>query len=118
MGGEHGDAGKYELDESCHPPTGLDAQKKTLGASERDEAARAAWREQARQLGKPTIGVRGRMQFQHRADPSACAGATGPASRGQGAAQRWGQHHLDGVPLFTRHGRSARLGKGLLMPRP
>jgi transposase len=50
MGGEHGDAGKYELDESCHPPTGLDAQKKTLGASERDEAARAAWREQARQL--------------------------------------------------------------------
>jgi hypothetical protein len=28
MGGEHGDAGKYKLDESCHRPTGLDAQKK------------------------------------------------------------------------------------------
>ena len=50
MGEEHGDACEYEHDESCHPPTGLDAQKKTLGASERDEASRGAWREQARQL--------------------------------------------------------------------
>ncbi len=50
MGGNHWDGGEYEHDESCHPPGGLDAQKKTLGASERDEAARSAWREQARQL--------------------------------------------------------------------
>ena len=28
-----------------HPSTGLDAQKKTVAASERDEQARAAWRE-------------------------------------------------------------------------
>jgi len=50
MGGEHGHASEYEHDEPGHPPSELDAQKKTLGASERDEAARAAWREQARQL--------------------------------------------------------------------
>jgi transposase len=31
-----------------HPRPGLDPQKKTLSASERDEAARAAWREQTR----------------------------------------------------------------------
>jgi transposase len=33
-----------------HPPLGLDAQKKTLAASERDEEARAAWRAAAAQL--------------------------------------------------------------------
>ena len=38
--GEHGD------DESGAHPTGLDAKKKTLRASERNEAARAAWREE------------------------------------------------------------------------
>ncbi len=32
-----------------HPPLGLDAQKKTLGATERDEHARAAYREQVAQ---------------------------------------------------------------------
>ncbi len=50
MGGKHRHAGESKHDESGHPPTGLDAQKKTLSASERDEAARAAWSEQARQL--------------------------------------------------------------------
>ena len=33
-------------DESCHQSIGMDAQKKTLGASERDEDARKAFREQ------------------------------------------------------------------------
>ena len=33
-----------------HPPPGLDAEKKTLAASERDEEARAAWRAAAAQL--------------------------------------------------------------------
>jgi len=33
-----------------HPPPGLDAQKKTLAASERDEEARSAWRAAAAQL--------------------------------------------------------------------
>jgi transposase len=33
-----------------HPPLGLDAQKKTLAASERDEEARAAWRAASAQL--------------------------------------------------------------------
>jgi transposase len=33
-----------------HPPLGLDAQTKTLAASERDEEARAAWRAAAAQL--------------------------------------------------------------------
>jgi transposase len=32
------------------PPAGLDAEKKTLAASERDEEARSAWREAAAQL--------------------------------------------------------------------
>ncbi len=32
-----------------HPPLGLDPQKKTLGATERDEQARAAYREQVAQ---------------------------------------------------------------------
>jgi transposase len=33
-----------------HAPAGLDAEKKTLAASERDEEARTAWREAAAQL--------------------------------------------------------------------
>ena len=37
MGGSHDD-------ESCHSPCRLDAQKKTLGASERNEEERATWR--------------------------------------------------------------------------
>ena len=36
--------------ESCHQGTGLDAKKKTFGATERDEAARAAYREYIKQL--------------------------------------------------------------------
>ena len=37
-------------DESCHQSLGLEAQKKTLGASERDEDARKAFREQIKQV--------------------------------------------------------------------
>src|SRR5260370_23340108 len=43
--------------ESCHQKTGLDAKKKTLGASERDEAARAAYREHIKQLDANQIVV-------------------------------------------------------------
>jgi transposase len=35
---------------ASHPPLGVDTQKKTLAASERDEEARAAWRAAAAQL--------------------------------------------------------------------
>jgi transposase len=35
---------------ACHPPARLDAQKKSLAASERDEEARTAWRQAAAQL--------------------------------------------------------------------
>lgn len=35
---------------ASHPPAGLDAEKKTLAASERDEEARAAWRKAVAQL--------------------------------------------------------------------
>ncbi len=56
MGGKHRHAGEYEHDESGHPTSGLDAQKKPLGASERDEAARAAWSEQGRQLESRHLG--------------------------------------------------------------
>jgi transposase len=43
--------------ESCHQRTGLDAKKKTLGAAERDEAARAAYREHIKQLDAKQIVV-------------------------------------------------------------
>jgi transposase len=42
--------GEHSQHESSHSSPELDAQKKTLVASERDEATRAAWREQERQL--------------------------------------------------------------------
>jgi transposase len=37
-------------DEPCHQACGLDAQKKTLGASERREEERAKWREQMKEI--------------------------------------------------------------------
>ena len=43
--------------ESCHQRTELDAKKKTLWASERDEAARAAYREHIKQLDANQIVV-------------------------------------------------------------
>lgn len=48
MGGGPRHAGQHRDDEPGHRrPLRLDAQKKSLSASERDEAARAAWRERA-----------------------------------------------------------------------
>src|SRR6266481_4149136 len=44
VGGGLWHAGEYKHHEPCHPPCGLDARKKTLGASERNEEERAAWR--------------------------------------------------------------------------
>ena len=38
-----------------HPPPGLDAQKKTLAASERDEEARSVWRAAAAQLDREQL---------------------------------------------------------------
>jgi len=43
-------AGEHHDDGSCHQAGRLDAKKKTLGASERTEEARAAWREHLKQL--------------------------------------------------------------------
>jgi len=43
--------------ESCHQKTERDTKKKTLGASERDEAARAAYREHIKQLDANRIVV-------------------------------------------------------------
>src|SRR5713226_739291 len=45
--GHRGEYGQHQSRQSC---PGLDAKKKTLVAREQDERARAAWREQARQL--------------------------------------------------------------------
>lgn len=42
--------GRSYDDEPCHSARGLDAQKKTMGASERNEQERAAWREEADKL--------------------------------------------------------------------
>ena len=50
MGGAPGPAAERSDDVAGHPPLGLDAQKKTLAASERDEEARTAWRAAAAQL--------------------------------------------------------------------
>ena len=48
MGADHRGAGLDRSDEpGHHPRPGLDPEKKTLSASERDEAARAAWRARA-----------------------------------------------------------------------
>lgn len=43
--------------ESCHQRIERDTKKKTLGASERDEAARAAYREHITQLDANQLGV-------------------------------------------------------------
>ena len=43
--------------ESCHHKTERDTKKKTLGASERDEAARAGYREHIKQLDANRIVV-------------------------------------------------------------
>jgi transposase len=43
-------AGKYDDDGSGHQTRGVDAKKKTLGATERNEEARAAWRDQLKHL--------------------------------------------------------------------
>jgi transposase len=43
VAGQFGGGGEHRDDESGPDPTGLDAQKKRLTASERNEAARAAW---------------------------------------------------------------------------
>jgi len=50
-------AGEPLEHESCYHEAGLDAKKKTLGASERDEAARAAYRESIKQLDANKIVV-------------------------------------------------------------
>lgn len=50
MGGEARHGGLDRHDEPGDPQTRLDLQKKTLGASERDEQARSAWREQVGRL--------------------------------------------------------------------
>jgi transposase len=44
VGGAPGPAAERSDDVARHPPLGLDAEKKTLAASERNEEERAAWR--------------------------------------------------------------------------
>lgn len=50
MGARAWFAGEYDNDGSCHQTGRLDAKKKTMGATERNEEARAAWREQLKHL--------------------------------------------------------------------
>jgi transposase len=42
--------GRSHNDEPCHSPRRMDAQKKTLGATERNEEERAAWRAEVKEL--------------------------------------------------------------------
>jgi transposase len=48
-------AGQYGQHQPCDHASELDAQKKTLVAREQDDAARAAWREYARQLARQDL---------------------------------------------------------------
>ena len=50
MGSQDWDQGQPCFDQSHPDSIGLDAKKKTIRASEQDDLARAAWREQAKQL--------------------------------------------------------------------
>ncbi len=50
VGAEPWGAGEPFDDVSDHPAAGVDTKKKTLGATERDEAARSSWREQMKQV--------------------------------------------------------------------
>lgn len=50
MGSQDRDQGQPRLHQSCQNGCRLDTKKKTLVASEQDEATRAVWREQAKQL--------------------------------------------------------------------
>lgn len=50
MGAAAGGSCQHVNHESCDQADRLDAKKKTLGASERNEETRAAWREQLKQL--------------------------------------------------------------------
>src|SRR5712692_4172547 len=50
--GHRGEYGQHQSRQNC---PGLDAKKKTLVAREQDESARAAWREQARQVGSQDL---------------------------------------------------------------
>jgi transposase len=50
VGRAPGAAAERDDDVAGDPPAGLDAEKKSLAASERDEAARTAWREAAAEL--------------------------------------------------------------------
>jgi transposase len=50
VGRAAGDRGQHVNDESCDQAGWLDAKKKTLGASERNEETRAAWRAHLKQL--------------------------------------------------------------------
>jgi transposase len=57
LGADAGDASEQVEYESSHQKTELDAKKKTLGATERDEAARAGYQEQIKQLDANQIVV-------------------------------------------------------------
>jgi transposase len=50
VGSQDWDQGQPSFDQSRPDSIGLDAKKKTIRASEQDDLARAAWREQAKQL--------------------------------------------------------------------
>lgn len=50
MAGAAGSRGQHVHHESCDQAGGLDTKKKTLGATERNEETRAAWREHVQQL--------------------------------------------------------------------
>lgn len=50
VGAEPWPAGEPFDDVSDHQAAGLDTKKKTLGATERDEAARSRWRELMKQV--------------------------------------------------------------------
>ena len=96
MGGGHRDPGQPGDDVAGGPPAGLDAQKKSLRAAERDEAARAAWREEAAALDPAAL-----VFVDETSTNTAMTRRRARAPRGERAAGRAPRNHGPNVTLLA-----------------
>ena len=100
-------AGESRQHQSCPSGSGLDTKKKTLRASEQDEAARAAWREQARHLVSQDLVFVDAHGFAYCHDSLVCLCSPRTASHWEGSPQLWSKHDVACFLVGTGHGRSA-----------
>ncbi len=75
-------------DGSCRGPARLDAQKKTIAASERDEAARAAWKEEVARLDPARFVFVDETGSNRAMTPRYARAPRGERAHGQAPAQR------------------------------